>query len=116
MIDDTETIDRQAPDLFEAARNDDLDEYHTALKHGADLNDAKGNGRTAIHFCAMHGAMNVLKAAIGHPDFDPWIRDAGGLLPIDHALAKDYTEIYNMLYDAMYPPGWFLEKDDVAES
>lgn len=42
-------------------------------------------------------------------EFDPWLRDKDGFLAIDHALAKGYVEIYEILDDAMYPAGWHLD-------
>jgi len=111
MTDDVVTRKKNAPDIFEAAKEDNVSAFQSALRAGSRLTDVTSYRRTAIHVCAMHGSLGVLKVCMQHPDFDPWRRDAGGLLPIDHALAKDYMEIHQLLYNAMYPPGWFLQEN-----
>jgi hypothetical protein len=97
------------PDLFRAARNNDVEELLDAIAAGASFTDREWRcNRTPIHIAAYSDAYGFLVSASKHRSFDAWALDGNGHLPRDLALAKNFLKSYRFLNRVMYPPGWFL--------
>ncbi|NHK29388.1 ankyrin repeat domain-containing protein [Parvularcula flava] len=97
----------QPPDLFQAARNNDIKELAAAIQDGQSLNDIEDvkSGLTPMHIACIHRSDTFLKAAVQY-EFDPWIRDCNLRLAIDHARAQGLRDIQKALFEKMYPPSW----------
>jgi len=97
----------EPPDLFRAARNNDIKELAAAIQDGQSLDDIEDvkSGLTPMHIACIHRSEIFLTAAIQYK-FDPWIRDCNLRLSIDHARAQGLRNVQKDLFEKMYPPGW----------
>jgi ankyrin repeat protein len=103
------------PDLFRAARNNDIVELAAAIQDGQSLDEVQDeqSGLTPIHVACINQSVEFLRAAVQYK-FDPWIRDANMRTPLDHARAQGLDKQIQMdIFKKMYPLGW--EKDPVVE-
>ena len=93
------------PDLFKAAEKNDVETLRSALKAGQSLDrrHQRALGMTPIHLACIFGSNAFLKAAIEDGEFDPWLRDANGRVPFDHAWAKNNKEAMSLLFPLMHP-------------
>lgn len=94
----------EPPDIFRAAVNNDVTELKAALDDGQSLSFRHPSKllMTAVHVAAARKSNDFLQAASDHQTFDPWIRDANGRLPADHAMAYRNREAETLLTKAMY--------------
>ncbi|WP_156827257.1 ankyrin repeat domain-containing protein [Hyphomicrobium zavarzinii] len=97
---------RKDPNLFTAARANDIVELSEALSAGKQLDEVDfEDGFTPLHTAAFNGSGDYLREALRHHSANPWLRDHQGYLAIDHADARRDYEISRLLYEAMYPGG-----------
>lgn len=97
---------RRDPNLFDAARDNDMSQMKAAIASGSRFDDRDpGNKFTPLHTAALNGSTEFILEALRHPTADPWLRDAGGHLAIDHADACNDQNSARALYAAMYPQG-----------
>lgn len=98
-------LERETPDIFRAAAEDDAAELERALKAGQSLDEfGPGYHSTPLHVACMNRSEKFLRAAMGY-DFNPWVRDENLRLAIDHAWANSLTETHEALAEKMYPGG-----------
>lgn len=98
------------PDIFRAAREDNADMLRAALDAGESLRLIDHvHWRTPLHVAALCGSRRFLKEAMGHPTADFWSTDRGGLRPLDLCWHKNDFETHDLLQQATYYPGWFLD-------
>ncbi len=97
----------EPPDIFRAARENDIQELAAAIQDGQSLDDIqdKQSGMTAMHLACIHHSVDFLHTA-SQMKFDPWIRDVNLRLAIDHARAQGLQEAQQAFFEKMYPPGW----------
>ncbi|MBN9888522.1 hypothetical protein [Salipiger abyssi] len=99
---------RMAPkELVQAILRDDLLLFRAAIDRGENPSEVFYEGMFALQMCANYGSINVLLELLHNFDLDVWERGLSGHLPIDYALAKNYTDIYELLDSAMYPKEWW---------
>lgn len=104
MTDDNKK--RNNPNLFRAARENDVEEMNQALASGKRLDEPDfENGFTPLHYAAFTGSADFIRAALDHPSADPWKRDHQGYLAIDHADARGDQVVSKLFFEAMYPGG-----------
>lgn len=97
---------RKDPNLFTAARANDIVELSEALSAGKQLDEVDfEDGFTPLHTAAFNGSGDYIREALRHHSANPWMRDHQGYLAIDHADARRDYEISRLLYEAMYPGG-----------
>ncbi|MBN8913231.1 MAG: hypothetical protein J0H65_14475 [Rhizobiales bacterium] len=97
---------RKEPNLFRAARANDVAELSEALSAGKRLDEADfEDGFTPLHTAAFNGSADYIREALRHHSANPWLRDHQGHLAIDHADARRDYETSKLLYEAMYPGG-----------
>lgn len=97
---------RKDPNLFTAARANDIVELSEALSAGKQLDEVDfEDGFTPLHTAAFNGSGDYLREALRHHSANPWLRDHQGYLAIDHADARRDYEISRLLCEAMYPGG-----------
>lgn len=101
------TIDmtkREPPDIFRAAREDDVLEMELALQDGQSLSAAaESTELTPVHVAAMRGSVNFLRAAMAHDPNTAWMQDGQLRTPFDHAAARKDRQSMAYLHNAMYP-------------
>lgn len=88
------------PDLIDAARRGDFEAVRSLLDRGADVNAAKGDGMTALHWAAEHDHPEVvalLLAASADPTATTRI---GGYTPLHLASRLGSAGIVKMLLEA----------------
>lgn len=92
------------PDIFRAARNDDVAELLAALAEGQSLATQNPDLllMTPVHVAAARKSNEFLAAASHHESFDPHIRDANQRTAIDHANAHMNERGHEILFDTMY--------------
>lgn len=99
-----DTQKHEPPDIFEAARNDDMFELRRALEEGQSLGTSQIiTHLTPMHVAAMRGSAAFLKVAL---EIDPrvaWMQDAQLRIPFDHASARQDRRSMALLHNAMYP-------------
>lgn len=99
-------------DIFRAAREDDVIMLRAALAAGESLGQQEEiDGRTPLHVAVLHGAQNFLREAVSYAADSVWERNFHGMRPLDLCWLKNDTAAHDILHNAMYPPGWFLELD-----
>lgn len=103
----------ELPDIFKAAREDNASLLRTALEAGQSLNQRDDNWQTPLHVAALHGSRAFLKEAIGHHTANFWSFDRGGLRPLDLCWIKNDFDTHDLLQQATYYPGWFLDVPEV---
>lgn len=97
---------KRDPNLFDAARDNDVSQMKAALASGKRFDERHYADKfTPLHTAALNGSTEFLREALKHPTADPWLRDGGGHLAIDHADACDDRVSAQLLYGAMYPGG-----------
>ncbi|MEI4232998.1 hypothetical protein [Roseovarius sp. D22-M7] len=104
VIDATESY---AGQLVRAIKSDNLVLLKEAISALPSIHGIINEGKPALHLSAFYGSGRVLLYLLSLQELDVWERDAGGRLAIDHALSKNYFEIYEALDSAMYPSGFF---------
>ena len=93
-----------SPDIFEAARNDDVYELRRALEDGQSLQISKPNTMlTPLHVAAMRGSASFLKVAMECDPKSSWLQDGQSRTPFDHAAARQDRQSMAYLHKAMYP-------------
>ena len=94
---------RRPPDIFRAARNNDIAELARALGDGQLLSDQKADlvNMTPVHVACLNTSNDFLAAAAQHHSFDPWIRDDNLRTPFDHASARNNRRAQRILLDFM---------------
>lgn len=98
------------PDIFRAARDDDAAMLRAALAAGETLAQTEdGTGRTPLHVAVLYSSRNFLREAVKHQSADLWQNDYAGMKPADLCWLKNDFETHDLLQDAMYYEGWFLE-------
>ena len=79
------SLDDENTTLLHISANHPSPSILTALlKHGSEIDWQNDDGFTALHVAALWGRREVVKTLLEH-GADPLIRDADGLLPVDHA-------------------------------
>jgi hypothetical protein len=102
---------RDPPDIFRAARNDDVRELFLSIQNGQSLNDQEyETGYTPVHLACMAKSSSFMDACLDL-DFDPWIRDSASRIAFLYAWASSFPEGQKILFDKMYPPGWEREAE-----
>lgn len=92
------------PDIFKAARDDDVYELNLALSDGQSLRDAQATTHlTPIHVAAMRGSVMFIRAAMEHDPEASWLQDGQLRTPFDHAAARRDRQSMAYLHNAMYP-------------
>src|SRR3546814_2705669 len=87
LVDD---VNREPPDIFRAAINDDVRELRAALSEGQSLDTPNRlhYGMTPVHLaCAKH-SLNFIDEALKET-FNAWARDLGGRLSMDYAIRSE---------------------------
>lgn len=99
------------PDIFRAARNNDVAELQAALSEGQSLatQDTMFLMMTPVHVAAAEHSNDFLAAAAQHESFDPWIRDDNERVPFDHASAFNNKDGMKILFETMYAD---MKKDE----
>jgi hypothetical protein len=98
------TTRKEGPDIFRAAREDDLYELRAALRDGQSLRVARlETGLTPIHVAAIRGSVNFLRVAMEHEPQAAWIQDVQLRLPFAHAAVRKDRQSMAYLHNAMYP-------------
>lgn len=94
----------EQPNIFDAARNNDVVELQAALSAGQSLatQDPALLMMTPVHVAAAERSNDFLAAAAEHETFDPWIRDDNERVAYDHASAFNNQEGMRILFDGMY--------------
>ena len=102
------TSKRRNPDLFRAAKENNIEEMADALEEGETLSDHRPDmlNMTPIHVACIYSSNKFLAAASNHETFDPWVRDDNLRLAFDHASAKKNKVAMNLLHAKMYPADW----------
>lgn len=92
------------PDIFRAARNNDVAELQAALSEGQSLatQDSTLLMKTPVHVAAAEHSNDFLAAAAHHDSFDPWVRDDNERVAYDHASAFNNKDGMEILFDTMY--------------
>ncbi|HEY9579658.1 MAG TPA: ankyrin repeat domain-containing protein [Rhizorhapis sp.] len=101
LVDD---VNREPPDIFRAAINDDVRELRAALSEGQSLDTPNRlhYGMTPVHLaCAKH-SLNFIDEALKET-FNAWARDLGGRLSMDYAIAEGLEDVAEMLLERLYP-------------
>lgn len=97
---------RRRPNIFIAARDNDLAELALAIQDGQKLSDTiPENGHTPLHTAAIWGNEEFIKAALRYDHANVWQWDQYDKLPYDHANARGDTHIMKLFFHAMYPNG-----------
>ena len=92
------------PDIFRAAREDDLDELERALADGQTLDTAaQGTHLTPVHVAALRGSVAFLEAAMLRAPETAWMQDGQHRTPFDHAAARQDRKSMAHLHNAMHP-------------
>lgn len=95
---------REPPDIFRAAREDDLYELQLALQDGQTLRGGNlQTGLTPVHVAAMRGSVNFIRAAMEHDPETAWIQDNQLRMPFNHAAVRRDRQSMAHLHNAMYP-------------
>lgn len=97
-------LDKQPPDIFRAALNDDPIELRAALADGQSLDyqHRRFYNMTPMHLaCAKH-SLEFLKVAISEK-FNAWARDSDGRVSMDYAVAEGLDEVAEELLAKLYP-------------
>ncbi|MCD1628098.1 ankyrin repeat domain-containing protein [Seohaeicola saemankumensis] len=95
---------KEPPDIFRAAREDDLNELERALADGQSLDAAALDTHlTPVHVAAMRGSINFLEAAMMYNPQTAWMQDGQQRTPFDHAAARQDRQSMAHLHNAMYP-------------
>jgi ankyrin repeat protein len=99
------------PDIFHAAKYNDVGELANALVAGQGLNqiDAEGLGMTPMHVACIFSSNAFIAIAVNDKSFDPWIRDINLRVAFDHASAKNNISAMRLIYPKMYPDSPPLE-------
>lgn len=101
-----DTPNRKTPNLFIAARENDIAHLHDALAAGQRLDEVDGfNGFTPLHVAAYNGSLDFIREGLKHSSANVWIRDLEERLPIDHADARSDRDAARLFYGAMYSRG-----------
>jgi ankyrin repeat protein len=101
-----DTPERRVPDLFVAARDNNVSHLKEALEAGRRLDAVDGfNGFTPLHVAAYNGSLDFIREALKHSSANVWIRDLEERLPIDHADARSDRDAARLFYEAMYSRG-----------
>ena len=94
----------EPPDIFRAARDDDLYELRMALEDGQSLRSSQpSTALTPIHVAAMRGSVAFLKVAMEQDAGSSWLQDAQLRTPFDHAASRRDRQSMAYLHNAMYP-------------
>lgn len=111
------------PDIFRAARNNDVAELIAALEDGQSLSTQNPAllMMTPVHVAAARGSNNFLGVAAQHETFDPHIRDANDRVAADHASAYNNVVGLEILTGSMYddlfaPDDRFIDYADTEPS
>lgn len=92
------------PDIFRAAREDDLAELERALAAGQTLDKAAEDTHlTPVHVAALRGSVSFLEAAMRRAPETAWLQDGQHRTPFDHAAARQDRQSMAYLHNAMYP-------------
>lgn len=96
--------EREPPDIFRAAQNDDVHELNLAIHDGQSLTDRNEylSNMTPLHVACVHSSNAFLVAASELESFDPWLRDDNLRVPFDHASARSNKEAQRLLFEEMY--------------
>ncbi|QAX31066.1 ankyrin repeat domain-containing protein [Leisingera sp. NJS204] len=98
------TLKEEPPDIFKAARDDDLYELRMALEDGQSLRTSQPTtALTPIHVAAMRGSVGFLKLAMEKDAGSSWLQDAQLRTPFDHAASRQDRQSMAYLHNAMYP-------------
>ena len=99
-----DTTGREGPDIFRAAREDDLRELQAALREGQSLRSAwLDTGLTPVHIAAIRGSVNFLRVAMEQDPQSAWIQDVQLRLAFAHAAVRKDRQSMALLHNAMYP-------------
>lgn len=99
-----DTTGKEGPDIFRAAREDDVHELQAALRAGQSLRGARfETGLTPVHIAAMRGSVNFLRVAMEHDPQSSWVQDVQLRLPFAHAAVRKDRQSMAYLHNAMYP-------------
>jgi ankyrin repeat protein len=84
-------------ELLDAARRGDIVAVRSALKDGADVNAAQGDGLTALHMAAESGNVEVAKALLGAGAKVAATTRIGAYTPLHIASAGAHTAVVEAL-------------------
>lgn len=94
----------EPPDIFRAARDDDIYELRLALKDGQSIRSSQPvTSLTPLHIAAMRGSVRFVKVAMAHDPGAAWLQDGQLRTPFDHAAARRDRQSMAYLHNAMYP-------------
>lgn len=95
---------KDPPDIFKAARDDNLYELQLALQDGQSLRGGNlHTGLTPVHVAAMRGSVNFIRAAMEIDPETAWIQDNQLRMPFSHAAVRRDRQSMAYLHNAMYP-------------
>jgi ankyrin repeat protein len=86
--------------LLDAAKRGDVVAVKQALKSGADVNAAQGDGLTALHIAAQEGRLDIAKLLIGAKANVEARTKIGGYTPLHLAAASGSADLVKTLLDA----------------
>lgn len=93
---------RNSPDIFRAAKENDLRELDLAIKDGQTLDDISAENFTPLHIAAINGCEAFVMAACTLYECDPWKLDRNMRTAFDHASSRTDTKAASALYQKMY--------------
>lgn len=91
------------PDIFRAARTNDVAELLDALAEGQTLNTQEPHMMMSpLHIAAAERSNDFLEEAVKHESCDSWLRDANQRVAQDHAVAYRNERGSDILIRHMY--------------
>jgi len=75
--------------IVSAAYKGDIDLFQSLFNEATDVNQRDKNGRTALHYVALHGSKEIFLKLITHSDLDVNAQDKDGVTPIQVAARKN---------------------------
>ncbi|MBJ3763859.1 ankyrin repeat domain-containing protein [Maribius pontilimi] len=99
-----QALKEDPPDIFKAARDNDILELRMAIEDGQSLQTTQiATGFTPVHVAAMRGSVTFIKVAMELDPDTSWMQDIALRTPFDHAAARRDREAMKYLHLAMYP-------------
>jgi ankyrin repeat protein len=101
-----ENTERQPPDIFRAATENNVSELRDALAEGQSLDSrhAEFYLMTPMHLACVKKSRDFLQVALQH-EFNAWSQDSNGRLSMDHAIVNGLEDIADQMLEKLYPTG-----------